>query len=171
MGIGGSLIKVKNNTKLVWTLNPAYSSIYSSLVSLLSNKPFDFSYKVELIPNAATYSECVGCTADFLDPFLLQQSVRTNSCFLFLLIIAATSNPWDIIHTFAWYFHSPSHSKYFTTNPGTSQKVLATCKGKRDVSSLHDSFCIIPWFTYFGIPEVFPESSLHGVHEFQAPLS
>jgi hypothetical protein len=111
MGIGGSLIKVKNNTKLVWTLNPAYSSIYSSLVSLLSNKPFDFSYKVDLIPNAATYSEFVLYTADFLDPFLLQQRVRTNSCFLFLLIIAATTtNPWDIIHAFAWYFPSPSHS-------------------------------------------------------------
>ncbi len=105
------MIKVKNNTKLVWTLNPAYSSIYSSLVSLLSNKPFDFSYKVDLIPNAATYSECAGYTAAFLDPFLLQQSVRTNSCFLFLLIIVATTtNPWEIIHTFAWYFHSPSHS-------------------------------------------------------------
>jgi hypothetical protein len=90
-----------------------------------------------------------------------------------LIIAATTTNPCDIIHTFAWYVHSPSHLSILLIilEQVKGLLLLVNFKGKGDVLSLHDSFCIILWFMYFGIPQVFPKCSLDGVHEFQAPLS
>jgi phosphoglycerol transferase MdoB-like AlkP superfamily enzyme len=162
MGIGGSFIKVKNNTKLVWTLNPAYSSIYSSLVSLLSNKPFDFSYKVDLLPNAATYSECVGYTADFLDPFLPSKAfVQTLAfCFCWLLRQQQLTPETLFIYLHGISILQDTHVFYRSS----WEKSKGSCQFQRKKG------CVVLARLFLHNSLVHLKSSLDGVHEFQAPL-